>query len=137
MADLAFIWKRPDTIEYPKIWHTFKARDLDSDKLVEYRIQDLPLNRFDDAYAHMVGNYNQDEPIAQVLGRFFQYFSFIKISFYSYIIKKYIFKKVVESNKNISMTINWHGRRWLSKKCLLYVSKKILMKSLVSICFLL
>lgn len=72
MADLALIWKRPDTIEYPKVWHTFKARDLDSDKLVEYRIQDLPLDRVDDAYAHMVANYNQDEPIAQVLGRFSQ-----------------------------------------------------------------
>lgn len=69
MADLTFKWKRPDTVEYPKVWHTFKARDLDSDELVEYRIQDLPLDRIDEAFEHMLANYNQDEPIAQSLGK--------------------------------------------------------------------
>ncbi|XP_055310814.1 uncharacterized protein LOC129573785 [Sitodiplosis mosellana] len=67
MSDLAFIWKRPNTIAFPKVWHTFQARDLDSDELIEYRIQDLPLDRFDEALEHMNANYNQDEPIAQVL----------------------------------------------------------------------
>lgn len=71
MEDLTFIWKRPSTIEHPKVWHTFKARDLDSDELVEYRIQDLPLDRIDDAFEHMEANYNQDEPIAQALGNTF------------------------------------------------------------------
>lgn len=69
MTDITFIWKRPKAIVHPTIWHTFKARDLDSDELVEYRIQDLPLDRMDDAFEHMAANYNQDEPIAQVLGK--------------------------------------------------------------------
>lgn len=57
-------WKRPESIEYPKIWHTFQARDVDSDGLVEYRIQDLPQSRAEDAYQHMFANFIQDEPIA-------------------------------------------------------------------------
>lgn len=63
-------WKRPDRLEYPKVWHTFKARDLDSDELVEYRIQDLPLDRADEAYEHMIANFVRDEPIGQVLGAY-------------------------------------------------------------------
>lgn len=63
-------WKRPVTTEFPKVWHTFKARDLDSDKLVEYRIQDLPLERAEEAFEHMFANYIKDEPIGQVLGIF-------------------------------------------------------------------
>lgn len=71
MADsdsLSLHWKRPERLEYPKVWHTFKARDLNSDNLVEYRIQDLPLEKADEAYEHMFSNYVQDEPIGQVLG---------------------------------------------------------------------
>lgn len=61
-------WKRSDSVEYPKIWHKFMARDTISDNLVEYRIQDLPLDRVNDAYYHMLVNYIVDEPVAQVLG---------------------------------------------------------------------
>lgn len=41
------------------------ARDVDNDKLVEYRIQDLPQYRAEDAYNHMFDGYIQDQPIAQ------------------------------------------------------------------------
>lgn len=58
-------WIRPSSVEYPKIWHTFKARDVDSDQLVEYIIQDLPQSRAEDAYKHMYEGYIQDQPIAQ------------------------------------------------------------------------
>lgn len=61
-------WTRPASTEYPKIWHTFMARDTDSDNLVEYRIQDLPLNRVNELYDHMLANYILDEPVAQVFG---------------------------------------------------------------------
>lgn len=44
------------------------ARDTISDNLVEYCIQDLPLDRVNDAYYHMLVNYIVDEPVAQVLG---------------------------------------------------------------------
>lgn len=46
------MWKRPDHIEYPKVWLTFQAKDLNSDNLVEYRIQDVPENRFEDVIKH-------------------------------------------------------------------------------------
>lgn len=61
-------WKRIDSGQYPKVWHRFLARDTDSDNLVEYRIQDLPPDRVNDAYYHMLANYILDEPVAQVLG---------------------------------------------------------------------
>lgn len=60
-------WKRPDSVEYPKVWHRFKARDLNSDKLVEYRIEDLLESRADDVFKHMKDNYLADEPITQAL----------------------------------------------------------------------
>lgn len=68
-------WIRPSTIEYPKVWRTFKARDLDSDELIEYRIQDLPESRFDDAVDHMKKCFLHDEPISQALGKCFDYIS--------------------------------------------------------------
>lgn len=60
-------WRRPASIEYSRIWHTFEARDLNSDSLVKYRIEDLPVSRVQDAYDHLVANYIKDEPIGQVL----------------------------------------------------------------------
>lgn len=70
MADeLKLIWTRPTSVEYPKVYRTFKARDLDSNELIEYRIQDLPESRFEDAIKQMVENYLPDEPISQVLGK--------------------------------------------------------------------
>lgn len=49
-----FSYKRPESIPYPNIWHRFKARDCDSDEIVNYCIQDVPYNRFDDAIEQMV-----------------------------------------------------------------------------------
>lgn len=72
---LSLKWKRPDTTEYPKVWYTFKARDLDSDELVEYRVQDLPLNRLDEIYEFMFNNYIIDEPIGECLGKFVHFHS--------------------------------------------------------------
>lgn len=63
-----FQWKRPDSGEFPKIWHTFKARDIDNDNLVEYRIQDLPLDRVDDYYEHLITHLLAEEPVNQALG---------------------------------------------------------------------
>lgn len=63
-------WSRPQTSEFPKIWKTFYAPDIDG-KLVEYRIQDLPECRFLDAIEHMKSNYLQDEPVTSTLSKFF------------------------------------------------------------------
>lgn len=64
-------WARTQTAEYPKIWRRFAARDLNSDKLVEYRIQDLPESRFEDAVKHMIANYLKDEPMTNTLSNAF------------------------------------------------------------------
>lgn len=63
-------WVRPAASEFPKVWRTFKAADLDSDELIEYRIQDLPEDRFDDAIKHLLANYMMDEPITSALRNF-------------------------------------------------------------------
>lgn len=65
---LTLSWKRPKTLEFPKVWHTFMARDTNSANLVEYRIQDLPESKAEDVFKHMLDNYIPEEPIAQALG---------------------------------------------------------------------
>lgn len=60
-------WKRPDTNDYPKVWYKFKARDVDSDNFVDYRIQDLPLDRVDDLFEHLIESFLPDEPAAQAM----------------------------------------------------------------------
>lgn len=67
-------WTRPKTTEYPKVWRKFKARGLNTNQLVEYRIQDLPESRFDDALNHMVTNYMMAEPVTQALSKFYGIF---------------------------------------------------------------
>jgi len=61
-------WIRPSTIKYPKIWRTFQASDWDSDKLIEYRVEDLPESRYDDAINHLEAFYLKDEPVSEALG---------------------------------------------------------------------
>lgn len=67
-------WKRPKSLDYPKVWHRFMARDLNSDKLVEYRIEDLTESRAEEAFQHMRDFYLADEPISQALGKFIDLF---------------------------------------------------------------
>lgn len=55
-------WVRPENVSYPKVWTTFLAKDLDSDNLVEYRVQDLPEDRFEDTVKYLLENYLNDEP---------------------------------------------------------------------------
>ncbi|XP_035781612.1 uncharacterized protein LOC118460950 [Anopheles albimanus] len=56
------VWKRPESVPYPCVWHTFQAKDTDSDRLVTYRVQDLPEDRFEEAIAHMIEYFVYDEP---------------------------------------------------------------------------
>lgn len=77
-------WKRPESSEFPKIWHTFKARDIDSDNLVEYRIQDLPESRFDEAVRMMSSAFCRDEPICEAYGALNICFFFCKSNSYSF-----------------------------------------------------
>lgn len=64
-------WVRPfDTVPYPNVWLEFEAKESkNSDKLVKYRIQDLPEDRFDDAIQHMRENFLEDEPLSKSIGK--------------------------------------------------------------------
>lgn len=61
-------WKRPESSEFPKVWHTFKAKDVGSDEFVEYRIQDLPESREEEAINCMVQYFCRDEPLCEAYG---------------------------------------------------------------------
>lgn len=67
------IWKRPESTEFPKVWRKFQARDINRDKLVEYRIQDLPELRFQDGIHFMVKHFLTEEPISEALGTYFSH----------------------------------------------------------------
>lgn len=43
-------WKPNPNVSFPKTWAIFKAKDLASDGLVEYRIENLPEDRFQDLF---------------------------------------------------------------------------------------
>lgn len=55
---------RPPNIPYPNVWLTFKAPD-DNGELVNYRIQDLPEEKFEDGIKHMRANFLLDEPLCR------------------------------------------------------------------------
>lgn len=67
-------WKRPESIEFPQVWRTFNAMDVESNKSIEYRIQDLPESRFTDGIDFMVQHFCRDEPICESLGLCFDMF---------------------------------------------------------------
>lgn len=62
-------WKRPEHIPYPSVWHTFQAKDTESDQVVTYRVQDLPEERFEEAIAHMMEYFVYDEPTCRAKGK--------------------------------------------------------------------
>lgn len=62
-------WKRPSVVEYPKVWRTFSVKSEQTDKSVEYRIQDLPESRFDDAIEFMAQIFCRIEPLCKAYGK--------------------------------------------------------------------
>lgn len=67
---MGFSWKRPENIPFPSVWLKFKAKDLNTDDLVEYRVQDLPPERNDEAIELMTSVFLEDEPIFKATGKF-------------------------------------------------------------------
>ncbi|XP_058454588.1 uncharacterized protein LOC131432368 [Malaya genurostris] len=68
-------WTRPPSVDYPRVWLTFEARDLeetgnDGHRTVKYRVQDLPEDRVDDAIAHMQTHFLRGEPMCSIVGLF-------------------------------------------------------------------
>ncbi|KAG4073891.1 hypothetical protein HA402_014096 [Bradysia odoriphaga] len=63
---MIFNWIRPSHIPYPNIWLRFQAKDLDSDNLVEYIVEDLSEDRFDDAINFMTTKFLANAPMAKL-----------------------------------------------------------------------
>jgi hypothetical protein len=61
-------WTPNADFPYPNTWLKFKAKDLDSEKLVEYRICDLPENRFEDIFDLTVNDFLANCPGYSALG---------------------------------------------------------------------
>jgi len=60
-------FKRPDSLAFPQIYITFKGKDKSSDKIVEYRIQDLPKKYFDHAVNFMAKYFLPDETLGSAI----------------------------------------------------------------------
>lgn len=63
------IWKRPESIEFPKIWYTFEAKDVDSDNIITYRIQDLSEERHEEVIEIMVEHFIKYAPLCVAYGK--------------------------------------------------------------------
>lgn len=57
--------RRPPNLPYPNEWLSFQALSEDGDALIQYRIQDLPPSRFEDAVKHMTKHFLSGEPLCQ------------------------------------------------------------------------
>lgn len=54
-------FKRPEKLSFPQIYYTFKAKDKNSENLIEYRVQDMPEEYFEQALEFMVKYFLPDE----------------------------------------------------------------------------
>jgi GNAT superfamily N-acetyltransferase len=59
-----FTFKRPESLKIPQVYHKFKAKDKNSDEIVDYQVQDLLEEDFERALDLMVKFYLPDEPFA-------------------------------------------------------------------------
>jgi hypothetical protein len=59
---------RPATLKFPQIYGTFNAKDKDSDSQVEYIIQDLPEDYFEEALNLLVNVFLPDEALYSTRG---------------------------------------------------------------------
>lgn len=54
-------FKRPESLSFPQIYYTFKAKDTNSEEIIEYRVQDLPEEKYEQAVDFMVKYFIPDE----------------------------------------------------------------------------
>lgn len=55
------MFKRPENLEFPQVYYTFKANDKNSDDVIEYWVQDLPEEFYDQTVDFMVKYFIPDE----------------------------------------------------------------------------
>lgn len=65
---LKLSWSRPENVPYPVTWSTFRAKDFDSDELVEYEIRDVTPDKFEEVFHLMSTDYMLNEPLNQYFG---------------------------------------------------------------------
>jgi hypothetical protein len=68
---MIYSWTRPENVDYPVIYATFHALDCENggqEDLIEYRIQDLTEDRFEDAVAIIKDKHLIDEPMKSSKG---------------------------------------------------------------------
>lgn len=56
-------FKRPESVAFPHVYYRFKAKDKSSEKMVDYRVQDLPEEMFEQATKFMVEKFLPFETI--------------------------------------------------------------------------
>lgn len=61
-------FQRPENLSFPQVYYTFKAKDCDSDEIVNYIVQDLPEDRADEAVELMVKHFLPDETLCTANG---------------------------------------------------------------------
>ena len=61
-------FKRPESLEFPTIYYTFKVKSRESDEVIEYRVQDLPDDRFEEALELMRTHFLPDESLCSSKG---------------------------------------------------------------------
>lgn len=60
-------FKRPASLPFPTVWHTFTARDIDSDEMVTYTVEDIPKERFDEVVEFYKVHFLPFEPKTKLL----------------------------------------------------------------------
>jgi len=54
---------RPESLSFPQIYHTFKAKSKAGDEIAEYRVQDLPEEHYEQVVKLMVKHFIPDEAL--------------------------------------------------------------------------
>jgi hypothetical protein len=55
-------WQRPRDLKFPVEYYKFVTKDRDSENLVEYRVEDIPESRYEEACRFMVKHFVPYEP---------------------------------------------------------------------------
>jgi hypothetical protein len=56
------VWQRPLGLDFPIQYHKFTAKDKKTGQLVEYTIEDIPEDRYEEACRFMVEHFVPHEP---------------------------------------------------------------------------
>lgn len=60
--------KRVEGFVFPQIYHKFQAKDKDSDKIINYYVQDMPVDRFEELVEFMVKHFLPYEAMCECKG---------------------------------------------------------------------